>query len=204
VQGNGARQLRIYLVDDHDLVRRGLRDLLAPSRQIDVVGETSSAVEAVPAIMAAEPDVMLLDLHLQDGTGIGICRKVRADKPQVQAVLLTAARDDVANTAAVLAGAAGCLYKLDSPAAIRDALRRAGTGRSLMDRDHRERIVADLTATADESTLPSDTDREVLLAMIAGRSDPQIMAQLGLTRDELDEHLDVVIESVVGIESRRS
>jgi two-component system response regulator DevR len=196
--------LRVYLVDDHDLVRRGMRDLVAASREVEVVGEAASAAEAVTAIVAAEPDLMLLDLHLQDGTGIGVCRRVRSEKPQVRGVLLTASGDDVAFLAAVLADAAGYVVKLSSGLAIRDALRRAAAGRSLMDPDQRDRVVTHLRAVAEETrTLPPET-RQVLGGMLDGRSDSDLIGELGVTRDDLDRHLDLIVEHLIGIEPRGS
>ena len=199
MQGYVARQLRVYLVDDHDLVRRGLRDLLANSREVDIVGEASSAAEAVSAILDAEPDIALLDLHLQDGTGIGVCRRVRAENPRVQGLLLTAARDDVALVAAVLADAAGFLGKLAPTLEIRDALRRVGAGKSMIEPERREQIVASLRE--DDGVLAPE-DRPVLHGILDGSSDTELIEQLGLTREELDQALERIVVGLIGIEPR--
>jgi DNA-binding NarL/FixJ family response regulator len=181
-----------------------MRDLLAASREIEVVGEAASAAEAVPAIVAAEPDLMLLDLHLQDGTGIGVCRRVRAERPQVDGVLLTASGDEVAFLAAVLADAAGYLVKLSSSLAIRDALRRVAAGRSLMDAEQRDRVVTHLRAFAEETRTLSPEARQVLSGVLDGRSDSDLIEGLGVTRDGLDHHLGLIVESLIGIEPRGS
>ena len=91
------RYHRVFLVDDHDIVRRGLRDLLVTANDIDVVGDSASARESVPQILRLDVDVVLLDLHLQDGSGIEVCRAVRAVKPSVSGLLLTASGDDEAS-----------------------------------------------------------------------------------------------------------
>ncbi len=108
MQGYVPRYHRVYLVDDHDIVRRGLHDLLTRARDLEVVGDSGSAREAVGEILRLEADVMLLDLQLPDGSGIEVCRAVRSVNPSVSGLLLTAAGDEVALAAAVLAGAAGC------------------------------------------------------------------------------------------------
>jgi DNA-binding NarL/FixJ family response regulator len=83
------RHHKVYLLDDHDIVRRGLRDLLAPAKDIHVVGDTGSARQAISDILQLETDIMLLDLHLQDGSGIAVCRAVRSARPSVRGLLLT-------------------------------------------------------------------------------------------------------------------
>src|SRR5215218_1860025 len=96
--------LRVFLLDDHALVRRGIRDLLSAARDIEVVGEADSAKAAPGLILGSQADVMVLDLHLQDGTGIHVCREVRSANPAIRGLLLTAAGDDEAAMASVLAG----------------------------------------------------------------------------------------------------
>jgi DNA-binding NarL/FixJ family response regulator len=202
VQRYGGRALRIYLVDDHDIVRRGLRDLLAASRDIIVVGEAASAANAVRDITAKEPDVMLLDLHLQDGTGISVCRRVQAEKPRIQGLLLTAAGDDEALVATVLAGAAGYLIKVSPSHAILGAIRTVGVGNSVLDPAEREQVVQSLRAVADRPDGPlSRPDRQVLSGILDGQTDTEIMDRLRLTRPDLDHHLSVVVEHLLGAPS---
>jgi DNA-binding NarL/FixJ family response regulator len=111
VSSQASKVLRVFLVDDHDLVRRGVRDLLSAARDVMVVGEASDAGPAARQILALDVDVMVLDLHLQDGTGVAVCRRVRSADPGVKGLLLTASSDDEATLAAVLAGAAGFATK---------------------------------------------------------------------------------------------
>jgi len=169
------RYHRVYLVDDHDIVRRGLRDLLVNSLDIDVVGDCNSVGEAIADLLRLETDVMLLDLQLQDGTGIEICRAVRAVKPDVCGLLLTASGDDEAQAAAVLAGAAGYLVKLNRGSDIVNAIRRLRAGTSLLDQESVDRAARLLRSVID-SLSPSVTDQErrILEQVIEGRTDSQI------------------------------
>lgn len=99
--------IRVYLVDDHEVVRRGLRDLLVSEDDIEVIGESASALEATRQIPALRPDVMILDVRLSDGSGISVCRDVRSIDPSIEALILTSYEDDEAFLSAVIAGAKG-------------------------------------------------------------------------------------------------
>ncbi|WGX95111.1 response regulator transcription factor [Nocardioides sp. L-11A] len=179
MEGYLSHLRRVYLVDDHDIVRRGVRDLLVPARDLQVVGDSGSAREAVPEILRLGPDVMLLDLHLQDGTGIEICRAVRSENPAIAGLLLTAAGDDEALAAAVLAGAAGYVIKVSRSSNIMNTVRRLQPGNTLMDPDSIERA-SRLLESITESLTPSatDTERRILDLLIEGRTDSQITQAL--------------------------
>ena len=137
---DSARQIRVYILDDHDLVRRGLRDLLAAARDIMVVGESSSVETAPQSILRSDADVMLLDLHLADGSGIEVCRRVRAVNPSVKGLLLTAADDEEAALAAIVAGAAGYAIKAASNVDLVGTVRAVGSGQELIDADVRQGV----------------------------------------------------------------
>jgi two-component system, NarL family, response regulator DevR len=202
VQRYSGRALRVYLVDDHDIVRRGLRDLLAPSRDIIVVGEAATAAEAVRDITAQEPDMMLLDLQLQESTGISVCRQVQAEKPRIKGLLLTASGEDEAMVATVLAGAAGYLIKVSSSQVVLAAIRKVGDGGTLLEPTEREQLVESLRDIADRPGGPlSRADRQVLQGIVDGRNDTEIMRRLRLSRPELDHHLALVIEHLIGVPS---
>src|SRR3954452_8654686 len=100
-------KIRVFLLDDHEVVRRGLRDLLESDGDIEVVGESGSAVEATRRIPALRPDVAILDGRLPDGSGIDVCRDVRSQDPTIAALVLTSYEDDEALFAAIMAGASG-------------------------------------------------------------------------------------------------
>ena len=125
--------LNVCVLDDHDLVRQGLRDLLAPARDLRVVGDSGRVHGAADLILRLDTHVMMLDLHLQDGSGVHVCRQVRAVDPSVQGILVTSADDDEALAATVLAGAAGFVVKLARSSDVMGAIRKLRAAERLMD-----------------------------------------------------------------------
>lgn len=197
-----SRLHRVYLVDDHDIVRRGLRDLLVSARDVDVVGDAGSVREAVPEILRLEPDVLLLDLHLEDGSGIEICRKVRAVKPSIAALLLTAAGDDEAAAAAVLAGAVGYLVKVTRSGHVLDAIRRSGPG-DVLDADSSSRGERFLRSVVDALDPPVTAEqRQVLDLLVAGRTNSQIIDETA-GNDSADVDIDALVTRVSQVLLRR-
>ena len=118
--------IRVFLLDDHEVVRRGIADLLTQDGDIEIVGESGSAVEAVHRIPALRPDVAVLDARLPDGNGIDVCRDVRAVDPTIQGLILTSYEDDEALFSAIMAGAAGYVLKQIRGTDLVDAVRRVG------------------------------------------------------------------------------
>src|ERR671918_1480310 len=125
--------IRVFLLDDHDVVREGLRFLLERQDDIEVVGDSASAVEATARIPALRPDVAVLDGRLPDGSGIEVCRAVRAVDPSIKALILTSYDDDEALFAAIMAGAAGYVLKQIAGNDLIDGVRRVAAGQSLLD-----------------------------------------------------------------------
>ncbi len=114
VSGNGTsetRQIKVFLLDDHEIVRRGLRNLLTAEDDIEVVGEAGTAASALARIPALEPDVAVLDVRLPDGDGISVCREIRSRHPETACLMLTSYGDDQALLGAIMAGAAGYVLK---------------------------------------------------------------------------------------------
>ena len=131
--------IRVFMVDDHEVVRRGVRDVLQGSGEIVVVGEAGSVTEAREAIPAAAPDVAVLDVQLPDGTGIELCRDLRSDRPELACLMLTSFPDDDAMLDAVVAGASGYVLKQVRGSDLVDAVRKVAAGHSLLDPDLRAR-----------------------------------------------------------------
>ena len=125
--------IRVYLLDDHEIVRRGLRELLEREDDIEVVGESGSALEAQRRIPALRPDVAVLDARLPDGSGIDVCREVRARDSAIRALILTSYDDDEALFASIMAGAAGYVLKEVRGSDLVDGVRRVAAGQSLLD-----------------------------------------------------------------------
>jgi DNA-binding NarL/FixJ family response regulator len=188
------KYLRVYLLDDHDIVRQGLRDLLVPAIDIYVVGDSGSAREAARVIPELGIDVMVLDLRLQDGTGIDVCRAVRAADPSVRGLLLTSSGDDEALAAAILAGAAGYVVKLTRSSDITDAIRRVGAGKRLINRDTLEHVGRQLRAACDElRPRLSESERQVLDEVIAGQTNAQIAERTGASLDATTAQVTALI-----------
>ena len=128
-----SAEVRVFLLDDHEIVRRGIRDLLEFHEGLTVVGEAGTAGEATEAILRLRPDVAVLDARLPDGSGIEVCRDVRAADPSIAVVILTSYDDDEALFSAIMAGAAGYALKQIRGNDLVDAVRRVADGQSLLD-----------------------------------------------------------------------
>jgi two-component system response regulator DevR len=126
-------QIRVFLLDDHEIVRRGIRELLEGEPDILVVGESGLAEEAARRIPALRPDVAILDARLPDGSGIDVCREIRSRDPQIKALILTSYDDDEALFAAIMAGAAGYTLKQVRGNDLVDTVRRVAAGQSTLD-----------------------------------------------------------------------
>jgi DNA-binding NarL/FixJ family response regulator len=133
VAREGGQQIRVYLLDDHEMIRRGIRDLLESEGDIVVVGESDSAAEAARRIPALRPDVAILDGRLPDGSGIDVCRDVRSQDPSIKALILTSYDDDDALFSAIMAGAAGYVLKQVRGTDLLDIVRRVAAGQSTLD-----------------------------------------------------------------------
>ena len=126
--------IRIFLVDDHEVVRRGIADLINAEDDLEVVGEASTARQAVARVAATLPDVAVLDVRLPDGNGIDVCRAIRSKNPTVQCLIFTAFDDDEATSAAVLAGASGYVLKDIRGQRLIESIRRVALGETLLTR----------------------------------------------------------------------
>jgi DNA-binding NarL/FixJ family response regulator len=129
----GTEQIRVFLLDDHEIVRRGIKDLLEAEADIVVVGESGLADEAARRIPALRPDVAILDARLPDGSGIDVCREIRSRDPRIRALILTSYDDDEALFAAIMAGAAGYTLKQVRGSDLVETVRRVAGGQSTLD-----------------------------------------------------------------------
>ena len=133
--------IRLFLLDDHEVVRRGLKDLLNQEDDIEVVGESGLAQDAAARIPTIKPDVAVLDARLPDGSGIEVCRDVRSIDPSIAVIILTSYDDDDALFAAIMAGAAGYVLKQVRGTDLVDAVRRVAGGQSLLDPAVTQRVL---------------------------------------------------------------
>ena len=152
--------IKVFLLDDHEVVREGLRGLLEAAGDMTVVGEASTAAEALNRIPAAKPDVAVLDVRLPDGNGVEVCREVRAQMPSVACLMLTSFADDEALFNAIMAGAAGYVLKQVRSADLVGSVRKVAAGQSLLDPELTRRVMERLRAAAE----PQDNGVEHLSA----------------------------------------
>ena len=196
--------IRVFLVDDHEIVRRGIADLLNAEPDIDVVGEASSAGQAIGRIAATVPDVAVLDVRLPDGSGIDVCRDIRSQHPEVRCLILTGYDDDEAINAAVLAGASGYVLKDVRGSGLIEAIRKVAAGRSLIDSSLSRRVVEKIeTESAEDPRLGSLSLRESqILALIAdGLTNRQIGWELGLAEKTIKNYVSGLL-SKLGLQRR--
>jgi DNA-binding NarL/FixJ family response regulator len=132
---------RVFVLDDHDVVRRGLKELLEDSGDIEVVGEAGTAVEARAGIPLADPDVVVLDVRLSDGSGVEVCREIRSRHPEIRCVMFSAFNDEVAIVESILAGASGYVLKQIRGNDIVNAVRMVANGESLFEPELRVRVL---------------------------------------------------------------
>jgi DNA-binding NarL/FixJ family response regulator len=197
-------RIKVYLLDDHEVVRRGLRDLLEQQADIQIVGESGSAQEALRRIPVLRPDVAVLDGRLPDGSGIDVCRDVRSADPSIRALILTSYDDDEALFAAIMAGAAGYMLKQARSAELVDALRRVAAGQSLLDPAVTARVLERVrTGRRDDDALAALTEQErKILAYIAeGMTNRQIAEKLFLAEKTVKNYVSQVL-SKLGMERR--
>jgi DNA-binding NarL/FixJ family response regulator len=171
---------RVFLLDDHEIVRRGVRDLLEAEEDLTVVGEASTAEQALARIPATRPDVAVLDVRLGEtggeATGIEVCREIRSAHPEVHCLMLTSFADDEALFAAIMAGASGYVLKQVRGTDLVEAVRRVGRGESLLDPTLTGRVLERLRSKpeADELAGLTEQERRVLDLIAQGYTNRQI------------------------------
>ncbi|HLY33558.1 MAG TPA: response regulator transcription factor [Jatrophihabitantaceae bacterium] len=199
-----AERIRVFLLDDHELIRRGIADLLQTVPDIEIVGEAGTASEALARMPAARPDVALLDGRLPDGSGIDVCRDIRSGHPEIRCVILTSYDDNDALFAAVMAGAAGYLLKEIKGNSLIDAVRQVAAGKSLLDPSVTERLLTRLReGEPHDERLASLTERErEILNLIAdGLTNRQIAQQLFLAEKTVKNYVSALLTKL-GMERR--
>ena len=186
------RRVRVFLLDDHEIVRRGIAELLGEQGDIEVVGEAGTAAEALRRIPAANPDVAVLDARLPDGSGINVCRDVRSAMPSVRCLILTSYDDNDAIFAAVMAGASGYLLKEIRGSSLIDAIRQVASGRSLLDPAVTERLLTRLregVPTDERLSSLTEREREILGLIADGLTNRQIGERLFLAEKTVKNYV---------------
>ena len=189
---------RVFLLDDHEIVRRGLRELLEAEDNLVVVGEAGTAAEALTGIPSTSPDVAVLDVRLPDGDGVEVCREIRSGHPEVQCLMLTSYADDEALFSAILAGASGYVLKQVRGTDLVDAIRRVAQGQSLLDPSVTARVLERLRAP--QSQAPSEDlsslteqERRILDHIAEGLTNRQIGERMFLAEKTVKNYVSNVL-----------
>jgi two-component system, NarL family, response regulator DevR len=195
--------LRVFLLDDHELVRRGLTDVFE-SAGFEVVGQAGTAAEAVPRILALRPNVAVLDARLPDGSGIDVCRDVRAKDPSIHGLILTSYDDDEALFSAILAGASGYLLKDVRGTDLVDTVRRVAAGQSLLDPSVTARVLDRIRhgqSEPDELSRLNEREREILGYIAEGLTNRQIAQRMYLAEKTVKTYVSSLLAKL-GMERR--
>ncbi|MCG5466149.1 response regulator transcription factor [Micromonospora sp. NPDC053740] len=196
--------IRVFLLDDHEVVRRGLADLLQSSGDIEVVGESGSAQEAARRIPALRPDVAILDARLPDGNGIDVCRDVRAVDSSIKGLILTSYEDDEALFAAIMAGAAGYVLKQIRGTDLVDAVRRVAAGQSLLDPAITARVLERVRNGVEqprELRSLTEQERRILEYVAEGLTNREIAGRMFLAEKTVKNYVSSVLAKL-GLERR--
>ena len=197
-------RIRVYLLDDHEVVRQGLRSLLEGAGDIEVVGESGSAVDATHRIPALRPHVAVLDGRLPDGSGIEVCRAVRAVDPAIKALILTSYDDDEALFAAIMAGASGYVLKEIKGNDLVSAVRQVAAGNSLIDPALTARVldrVRNPAGTAPEFAELTEQELKLLAHIAEGLTNRQIGEQMFLAEKTVKNYVSSILAKL-GLERR--
>jgi len=203
--GLGA-PIRVFLLDDHEVVRRGVHDLLDDEPDIEVVGEAATAEQALARVPALRPDVAVLDVRLPDGDGVSVCRELRSRLPDLACLMLTSFDDEDALLDSIMAGAAGYVLKQIRGSDLVAAVRTVAGGQSLLDPSATTKLMARLRGGGPQEppdALPGLTDRErEILALIGeGLTNRQIGQRLYLAEKTVKNHISRLLAKL-GVERR--
>ena len=196
--------VRVFLVDDHEVVRRGLIDLLSADPELQVVGEAASVGEAMVKIPAIVPDVAVLDVRLPDGSGIELCRDLLSDMPELRCLMLTSFTSDEAMLDAILAGASGYVVKDIKGMELATAIKDVGAGKSLLDNRAAAALMAKLRGAAErKDPLSGLTEQErTLLGLLGeGLTNKQIAARMFLAEKTVKNYVSRLLAKL-GMERR--
>ncbi|HEY1973347.1 MAG TPA: response regulator transcription factor [Pseudonocardia sp.] len=198
-----AAPIRVFLMDDHEVVRRGLRDLLEVEGEFEVVGEASTAAEALARVPAVRPQVAVLDVRLPDGDGVTVCRELRSRMPELACLMLTSFSDDEALFDAIIAGAAGYLLKQVGGTDLVGAVRTVAAGGSLLDAKLTAAVMDRLRAGTPKDPLSvlSGQERRILDLIGEGLTNRQIGERLFLAEKTVKNYVSSLLAKL-GIERR--
>ena len=202
------RPIRVFLLDDHEVVRRGVQDLLDAEPDIEVVGDAGTADHALARGPALRPDVAVLDVRLPDGDGVSVCRELRSRMPGLACLMLTSFDDDEALLDAIMAGAAGYVLKEIKGSDLVAAVRTVASGRSMLDPATTARLMTTLRGEEDATEPQADAlsglsprEREIVGLIGEGLTNRQIGKRLYLSEKTVKNHISRLLAKL-GVERR--
>jgi two-component system response regulator DevR len=195
------RQLRLLVVDDHELVRQGLIALLGRREHFQVVAEAGTAAEAVEMARKFEPDLVVMDVRLPDGSGIEACREIRQEFPNTRVVILTSYPDEEAVLSAIIAGASGYLLKQIRSRDLVSALESVGRGESLLDPAVTEKVLDRVRRIAtgtytDEMAQLTQQEQKILLLVAEGKTNKEIAAEVFLSDKTVKNYVSSILSKL--------
>jgi two-component system response regulator DevR len=192
--------IRVMLVDDHEVVREGLRTLISRHKELVVAAEASTMAEAIEAAARAKPDVIVMDVRLPDGSGVEACREIREARPETKVIMLTSYADDEALFASIIAGASGYLLKQTRGQAVVDAITSVAQGRSLLDPEVTGKVLERVRRGREEEDPAfaslTDQERKVLEHLAEGRTNRDIAAALFLSEKTVKNYVSRILDKL--------
>ena len=191
-----SKQINILLVDDHEVVRMGLRTLLERRENFAVVGEAGTVEEAVAAATRTEPDVIVMDIRLPDGSGVDACREIRSQRPETQVIMLTSYADDEAVYGSIMAGASGYLLKQTRGQDLASSIERVAQGESLLDPGITEKVLKRMRQLAegesDELAALTPQERKILGLIAEGKTNKEIAEDVFLSEKTVKNYVSSI------------
>jgi DNA-binding NarL/FixJ family response regulator len=190
--------IRVFILDDHELVRRGVRELLEAEPDIVVVGEAETAEQAIGRIPATSPHVALLDVRLPDGDGVTVCREVRSKRPEVRVLMFTSVDDDEALFDAIMAGASGYVLKQIRGTDLVDSVRRVAAGQSLLDPNLTATVLTRLRSLREPAhdVRLTDLEQRILDLLADGHTNREIGARLFLAEKTVKNYVSNILRKL--------
>jgi DNA-binding NarL/FixJ family response regulator len=195
-----AAEIRVMLVDDHEVVRMGLRTLLEKRDNLAIVGEASAVEEAVKVAAAAEPDVIVMDIRLPDGSGVDATREIRSARPETRVIMLTSYADDEAVYGSIMAGASGYLLKQTRGQDLATAIERVAGGESLLDPSVTQKVLERMRhlseGGADDLALLSPQERKILGHIAQGKTNKEIADEVFLSDKTVKNYVSSILSKL--------
>lgn len=195
-----AEPVKVMLVDDHEIVRTGLRTLLERKEQFTIVGEAGSVAEAVSVAASSEPDVIVMDIRLPDGSGVEATREIRGERPQTKVIMLTSYADDEAIYGSIMAGASGYLLKQTRGQNLAEAISRVATGESLLDPAVTDKVLERMRTLAkgehDDLAPLSSQERKILALIAEGKTNREIATDIFLSDKTVKNYVSSILSKL--------